>query len=70
MKTLKSMVLGLAAAGLVVAQPAAAQEGGDEFEQSLGLPVLAELSQQSSVVTRWWRRLRLFRRPKTLEFAT
>ena len=41
-----------------------------DIEQSLGLPVLAELSQQSSVVTRWWRRLRLFRRPKTLEFAT
>ncbi len=41
-----------------------------DIEQSLGLPVLAELSQQPSVVTRWWRRLRVFRRPKTLEFAT
>ena len=42
----------------------------DEIEQSLGLPVLAELHQQPSAVTRWWRRLRVIRRPKTLEFAT
>lgn len=42
----------------------------DDIEQSLGLPVLAELSQQPSAVTRWWRRLRVLRRPKTLEFAT
>lgn len=42
----------------------------DDIEQSLGLPVLAELHQQPSAVTRWWRRLRVLRRPKTLEFAT
>ena len=42
----------------------------DDIEQSLGLPVLAELHQQPSAVTRWWRRLRVIRRPKTLEFAT
>jgi chain length determinant protein EpsF len=41
-----------------------------DIEQNLGLPVLAELSQQQSAVTRWWKKLRLFRRPKTLEFAT
>ena len=42
----------------------------DDIEQSLGLPVLAELTQQPSAVTRWWKRLRVLRRPKTLEFAT
>jgi succinoglycan biosynthesis transport protein ExoP len=42
----------------------------DDIEQNLGLPVLAELSQQQGAVTRWWKKLRLFRRPKTLEFAT
>ena len=42
----------------------------DDIEQSLGLPVLAELAQQPSAVTRWWKRLRVLRRPKTLEFAT
>lgn len=41
-----------------------------DIEQNLGLPVLAELSQQQGVVTRWWKNLRLFRRPKTVEFAT
>ncbi|HEX5539875.1 MAG TPA: chain length determinant protein EpsF [Methylophilaceae bacterium] len=41
-----------------------------DIEQNLGLPVLAELSQQQSAVTRWWKKLRLFRRSKTLEFAT
>ena len=41
----------------------------DDIEQSLGLPVLAELSQQPTAVSRWWRRVRV-RRPKTLEFAT
>lgn len=42
----------------------------DDLEQSLGIPVLAELSKQPGAIVAWWRRLRLFRRGRKLEFTT
>jgi succinoglycan biosynthesis transport protein ExoP len=41
-----------------------------DIEQTLGIPVLAELSRQQSAISRWWKKVRLLRRPRTLEFAT
>lgn len=42
----------------------------DDIEQSLGIPVLVELSKKKNVVVRWWQRLRLFRRNSKFEFNT
>ena len=42
----------------------------EDIEQALGIPVLAELSKQQSAMSRWWKKINLFRRPRTLEFAT
>jgi len=42
----------------------------EDIEQSLGIPVLAELSKQQSAIVVWWRRLKLFRRGRKLEFTT
>ena len=42
----------------------------EDIEHALGIPVLAELSKQQSLISRWWRKLRLFRRSRPLEFAT
>jgi hypothetical protein len=42
----------------------------DDIEQSLGIPVLGELSKQQSAMSRWWRNTRILRRHKKIEFST
>ncbi len=42
----------------------------EDIEQSLGIPVLAELSKQQSNISRWWSRIKLFRRSSKLDFTS
>ena len=41
-----------------------------DIEQSLGIPVLAELRKQQGAIVRWWRRIHVFRKRRPVEFAT